>query len=254
MTARSIRDSLPDDLAPSASRRIRWILGALLTALVASGCSHVEWVSPYSADLQKRATDMLSEVVAWERHMYNVAGTAASDPRSPEVQAKLESWRGEIETMSEIELSIDPGATACDKFIASLAGGIPPALAKALPTAPDIASSAVTPVTHCETLPDIFTKMMTQVSETIPEVLNDQCKLPWLDEHFAALQEGRPAAGASSAVGTPSTAERELAVLRCRSLFEPPKGTLHGDLMAPLILDLDAIIYREGRQAPHASQ
>jgi hypothetical protein len=51
-----------------------------LVTLTLSGCE-VEWVSPYSADLQKRATDMLTDVVAWETHMRGIAGSGAADPR-----------------------------------------------------------------------------------------------------------------------------------------------------------------------------
>src|SRR5262249_23671811 len=101
----------------------RLSLAVLLVVVAVAGC-HVQWVSPYSADLQKKATDMLSDVVSWEAHMRSVAGTAGADPRNPEVQAKLESWRGDIEAMSEIELSIDPGSTACDKFLATIGGAI----------------------------------------------------------------------------------------------------------------------------------
>ena len=74
-----------------------------------TGC-HVQWVSPYSADLQKKATDMLPDVVARESHM-----RSAADPRHPDVLTKFETWRGDVEAMSEIELSIDPGATVCDR-------------------------------------------------------------------------------------------------------------------------------------------
>jgi len=230
-----------------------------------AGC-HVQWVSPYSADLEKKATDMLSDVVAWESHMRTAAGTAAADPRNPDVQAKLASWRGDIEAMSEIELGIDPGSTACDTFLATISGKISGSLKNLLPSVPAAASSEVKPITHCETLPGIFTSMTKQVtgstadSAGIPFILDQQCKLPWLsDSYFAALQEGRATAGAASparpaspaaTAGTPTNVQQANAVTQCRSLFEPPNGTVHGNLVDPLIVDLGAIIYREGRQAP----
>ena len=73
---------------------------------------------------------MLAEVVAWESHMRAAAGTAAADPRNPDVQATLEKWHGEIEAMSEIELGIDPGSTVCDKFVATISGSISSGLKK----------------------------------------------------------------------------------------------------------------------------
>jgi hypothetical protein len=229
------------------------------------GC-HVQWISPYSADLQKHAADMLSDVVAWESHMRSVAGTAAADPRNPDVQAKLASWRGDIEAMGQIEIGIDPGSTACDAFLATISGKISGDLKSALPSAPAVASSGVRPITHCETLPNIFTSMTKLVtgstadSAGIPFILDQQCKLPWLsDSYFTALQEGRSTAGATSPArpaspaakaGAPTSVQQANAITQCRSLFEPPNGAVHGNLLDPLIVDLDAIIYREGRQAP----
>jgi hypothetical protein len=250
----------------------RWgILRAIiiLVYLILAGC-HVQWVSPYNADLQKKATDMLSDVVAWEGHMRDAAGTAAADPRHPDVQAKLQSWQGTIEAMSEIEIGIDPEATGCDRFLAAISGLTLIQLKKVLPTTPAAGSSAMQPLTHCETLPGIFTRMIQQVNGDtaaapgIPFILDQQCKLPWLpDEYFASLQEGRATAGASSPArpsavsakaGKPSVQEEAEATNRCRSLFVPPPGSVHGNLVDSLVIDLDAIIYREGREAPPVSK
>ncbi len=209
---------------------------------------------------------MLSDVVTWEGHMRDAAGTAAADPRNPDVQAKLEEWRGTIETMSEIEIGIDPGATACDRFLATISGPVRAEFKQALPTALAAGSSTVQGPTHCETLPGIFTRMMQQVtgstakSPGIPFILDQQCKLPWLpDEYFLALEEGRATTGAPTSarptsvkVGKPTSEEEAIAVTRCRSLFEPPQGAVHGVLVDPLVIELDAVIYREGREAPSA--
>jgi hypothetical protein len=238
-------------------------------AVCLSAC-HVQWVSPYSADLQKRSSDMLSDVAAWESHMRSVAGTAAADPRNPEVQAKLAAWHGDIEAMSEIELSIDPGATRCDQFIAAIGGKISGTLKAALPDGTTAAGSGAPPG-HCETLPNIFTSMNKQVSAgqgdqagVILVVLEQQCKLPWLsDEYFDNLNEARATAGASSPArpataaakpGTPTAAQQADAVSHCRTLFVPVAGEPHGNLVDSLITDLAAIIYREGREAPPSSK
>ena len=61
------------------------IASPLLSALLL-GCQ-VQFVSPYSADVQKRASDMISEVSAWELQMRETAGSRkwrviqASEPR-----------------------------------------------------------------------------------------------------------------------------------------------------------------------------
>src|SRR5271168_1645878 len=132
-----------------------WARIALFTTIMLAGCQ-VQWVSPYSADLQKKATDMLADVVAWESHMREAAGTAAADPRNPDVQAKLQTWHGDVEAMSAIELGLDPGSTACDSFLAALSGRISGGLKQILPTTPAATSSAFKPIAHCETLPGIF--------------------------------------------------------------------------------------------------
>jgi hypothetical protein len=246
------------------NRKPGWTLGQFLAISTLAGCQ-VQWVSPYSADLQKKATDMLAEVVTWESHMRTAAGTAAADPRNPDVQETLEKWHGEIEAMSEVELGINPGSTVCDKFLATISGSIPGGLRNVLPSTPAATSSTTPPISHCETLPGIFTRMIQQVTGStpsapgIPFILDQQCKLPWLsDEYFTALQEGRATAGASSPArptsaaakaGTPTKDQEATATVRCRSLFQPPSGTAHGNLVEPLVVDLDAIIYREGRQA-----
>ena len=240
----------------------------LLLSVNLAGC-HAEWVSPYYAFLQTGATNMLADVVAWEAHMREAAGTAAADPRNPEVQAKLAAWQGNIEAMSEIEIGIDPGATACDKFLTAVSGEIPVQLAKLLPANPDIAGSGTPQITHCETLPGIFTRMNEQVTGNtagalgIPFILDQQCKLDWLpDTYFTSLQEGRATAGAPSPArpadsfakaGIPSTAEEAAAVQRCAALFKPPPGAVHGNLLDSLIIDLNSIIYREEREAPQTT-
>lgn len=248
---------------------------AVCGPLILSGC-HVQWVSPYSADLQKKATDMLSDVVAWEAHMRSVAGTAAADPRHPDVKAKFETWRGDIEAMSEIELSIDPGSTSCDAFIAKISGTITDDLKKKLPSTSAASSSSDMSITHCETLPDIFSKMMKQVADGASSdegsstsgimqiTLDQQCKMTWLsDDYFDTLQENRATSGASSSArpatssakaGTPASGQAADTKRKCRSLFEPPSDKVHGQLVDSLVTDLDAVIYREGRQAPSTSK
>ncbi|HEY1930945.1 MAG TPA: hypothetical protein VGG99_02950 [Acetobacteraceae bacterium] len=199
--------------------------------------------------------------------MRNAAGTAAADPRNPDVVAKLQTWNGDIEAMATIEVSIDPGSTACDKFLGEISTAVQSALG---PTATSASGSA--PIAaHCETLPDIFSRMKTQVSERMPRDLVQQCQVPWLsDAYFAAMAQNRattgapapakpqPAAAAAAQPGTPTAAQASLAKQRCAALFDTSTSaggnTLHGDLVGPLVTELAAIIYREGREAPPAAK
>lgn len=243
-----------------AGRFARLRLNLYLLAPLLTACQ-VRWVSPYSADLQKKATDMIADVSTWEAQMRAAAGSAAADPRNPDVQAKLASWHGTIEAMADIEHGIDPGSAACDAFIAKVTGTLPPDLVKALPAA---AAGGLQPIAHCETLPGIFTRMDKQVTGDsaaapgIPFELAQQCQLPWLsDAYFAALRQARATAGApaqkvpaAAQPGTPTPAQADDAVRRCRPLFVPERSNAHGDAVGPLISELGDIVYREGREAP----
>jgi hypothetical protein len=244
-----------------------WI-GMILAvaALPLSDCQQ-QWVSPYSPELQKRAADMLSDVTSWEGQMRNAAGTAAADPRHPDVQAKLQKWNSDIEVMATIQLAIDPRSTSCDKFLAAIGGSVTEGLEKISPTiaAASRASGAAPLGNFCESLPDIFERMKIQVDERFPRDLAQQCKLTWLsDRYFETLVEARATTGAPSATrpqtsetansAPPSADQQLLAKRRCSALFElgdgPGARRIHGDLVGPLAVELDAIIYREGRQAP----
>ena len=78
------------------------LAGALLL-----GCQ-VQFVSPYSADVQKRASDMIAEISAWELQMREAAGTPDADPRQPNIKAKFADWDGELEAMAAIETALSP--------------------------------------------------------------------------------------------------------------------------------------------------
>lgn len=235
----------------------RFLLGILPPLL--AGCQQ-HWVAPYDAGLQKRAVDMLADLSAWEGAMRGAAGTLAADPRHPDVKARLQAWSADIEAMAAIELAIDPGSASCDRLVQGLAKPLAQHLPGLLPSAAPsaTASGGSAPLSpHCESLPDIFGRMQTEISERFPEILAEQCRLPWLsDDYFQALAEARASTGAAGPDRTPlpAAADRQLAQARCGALFEtlpgPSGRPLHGDLVGPLVTELDAIIYREGRQAP----
>ena len=93
-----------------------------LAALLLSDCQQ-QWVSPYSPELQKRASDMLSDVASWEGQIRNAAGTAAADPRHPDVQAKLNKWSGDIEVMALHLLAFTFLGPAIEFVFKKLVGG-----------------------------------------------------------------------------------------------------------------------------------
>src|SRR4029077_7505549 len=102
-----------------ASIRHTQRIGLILSALVL-GCQ-VQFVSPYSADIQKRASDMIAEVTAWEVQMRNAAGTIQDDPRHHDVIATFAKWHGDLEAMAALEAALTPQMVRCDKLAATVA-------------------------------------------------------------------------------------------------------------------------------------
>jgi hypothetical protein len=193
---------------------------AFLPVFLLSACQ-ANWISPYSQDLQKRATDMLAQVTALE---YTLAQTTTITAAYTATQSELPGWVGEVEAMAAIESSIDPQSASCDKVLDTLAGDtITAAEAQSAPTgATGIAGSAPL-VLKCESLPDTFSRMRVELMQRIPKILGALC-----------------APGQTLAV--------------CQDLFKPAGTTglaaRHRRLFTPLIVALNSIIFREGQQAP----
>jgi hypothetical protein len=194
-------------------------------ALAAVSCQ-ANRVSPYSADLQKRATDMLSQTTAFELTLAETSDTSAADPGKPAMMAKLAGWAGEVEAMAAIENSIDPHSAACDKALDALAGNAVQSVARQAAAAGAMQAGNTPADLKCESLPDIFASMRGELVQRIPLTLGEQCR-----------------SGQSPA----------LFAQRCQFLFIPdPRkgpGERHGLLFSHLVTDLDIIIFREGRQA-----
>jgi hypothetical protein len=196
-----------------------------LFALAVTSCQ-ANWVSPYNADLQKRATDMLSQVTAFELTLAETSDTSAADPAKPAVAERLAGWAGEVEAMAAIEDSIDPRSAACDKAIEAIAGPAVQAVEAQAASTGALAAGTAPFALKCESLPDIFASMRQELVQHIPHALGEQCRSGQAPSLFAQ---------------------------RCQFLFIPdPRkgpGERHGLLFSHLITDLDIIIFREGRQA-----
>lgn len=232
------------------------------------GCS-VKLVSPYSGDLQRRASDMVAEVSAWELHMQSNAGTAATDPRSSDVQSAIQGWHGEADAMAGIALGLDPGIIRCDEIAGRVAKGIRPLLPKSLRVdlpAPPPGGSVSTESGQPQGCEVFIFKQINSDLATLQQVLDRQCKLPWLsDEYFTALAENtaaqsapRPrksamtrAGGAQSrATNSPPAGEQVTARSRCGALFGGGGIAQNGPAVSNLVHDLQAIVYIESRKKP----
>jgi len=88
--------------------------------------------------------------------MRDAAGTAAADPRYPDVKAKLQEWNGDVEVMATLQLAIEPSSACCDAFISAICRAVYKRL-KTDDVAP-VAGSAL-PIHYCESFPNIFESM-----------------------------------------------------------------------------------------------
>lgn len=243
--------------------RLRSVCLAVILAAAMPGCAPT-LVAPYSSDLQKRASDMTGEVSAWERSMTRAAGTVAADPRHPDVQAQFDAWNGTIDAMTAIAVSLDPKTVRCDAITAKVGEAIRPLLPDGLrdsmpPAAPASATAgaaAKPPAKGCEV---VMFEQMRQDLDLIDKLMQEQCKLPWLDDaYFKAMAENRAAAGgpgpsaASGAarVARPAPKQQADAVEKCGAIFGGGNIAANGLAVTPLLRDLRTVVYVEGRKKP----
>jgi hypothetical protein len=238
------------------------IASPLLSALLL-GCQ-AQFVSPYSADVQKRASDMISEVSAWELQMRETAGTPDADPRQPNIRAQFAKWDGELEAMAAVETALDPEIIKCDKLAAAVAQSSKVQIPEQVSPAIIAPSSSPIAIAHqsCEM------KVFQNLAETLVEmqqVVERQCELPWLTEaDFQITGIGRTGAGLQGSARTsrsntsaPSADQQRIARGNCVAIFRPTAAESgqnlgHGVVIAPVIGQLYDIVYVETRKSTAA--
>ena len=239
----------------------------LLLGAFASGCA-VQFVSPYSADVQKRASDMISEVSAWEVQMRVSAGTPQADPRHPDMTATFAKWNGEVEAMAATEAALDPHVIACDKVAAIVAQRsimVPqPASSSGAPAA-SASPPASGPPQGCPA--QIFQNLSSTLAD-LQQVVELNCELPWMTAaDFQAIADAKANAGVKSTASAaprpgaarPTADTQNAAAARCARLFNPPSvngkpNPGHGVLVAPVIGQLYDIVYVETRKNTTATK
>jgi hypothetical protein len=231
----------------------------LLVAVLLLGCQ-VQFVSPYSADVQKRASDMIAEISAWELQMREAAGTLDADPRQPNIKAKFANWDGELEAMAAIETALAPGIVKCDRLAAAVTQSSRiqiPENASSPIGGPSGSSSAITSQS-CEM--QVFQNLADTLAK-MQQVVERQCQLPWLTErdfqtsgaHQAAAGLQGSAANTRAITSAPSADQERIARERCAAIFRPStaqggQNLAHGVVVAPVIGQLYDIVYIETRK------
>jgi hypothetical protein len=234
------------------------LVGALLL-----GCQ-VQFVSPYSADVQKRASDMIAEISSWELQMREAAGTPDADPRQPNIKAKFANWDGELEAMAAIETALAPETIKCDSLAAAVTQSSRIQIPENASSPIGNSSGSSGAITHqsCEM------KVFQNLAETLAEmrqVVQRQCELPWLTEgDFQTSGAHRASTGlqglaaTSRAISSPPSADQQrVARERCAAIFRPTtaqggQNLGHGVVVAPVIGQLYDIVYIETRKSTAA--
>ena len=231
-------------------------------------CS-VQLVSPFDADLQKRASDLTSEISAWEMQMRSQAGTVATDPRNPQVQAALQRWLGELEAMQQLQFSTDPGLIECraaadsvlrqvqDLVASQKQKTLMRAIAAASPTEDQAAQAGSAPAKSCEAIP---ISLAAKDVGLLQKIMEQQCRVPGADDaFFESAQDDKLAAAAGTrmkagvkpaAAGSPTEKSQAM----CLAVFLPPSvagsNDPHGPPVSAIIGDLNAIVFIEGKKKP----
>jgi len=243
-------------------RRTQIIVIAIVLGAIMQGCQ-VRFVSPYSADVQRRASDMISEVSAWEVQMRDAAGTPEADPRNPEIRDKFAKWDGELEAMTAIEAALSPEIIRCDRLAAAVVQSSKAQIAEATPAGSNSSAGAIG-AHSCET--QVFQNLQ-QTFGYLQQVVEHQCELPWLTgDDVHAIGNSRAAAVAQSAAvkakssaAAPTADQLRLARENCAKIFRPPavqtgQNTGHGVVIAPVIGQLYDIVYIETQKSAAAAK
>jgi hypothetical protein len=250
------------------TRLVRGFGVPLLLCAFVSGCA-VQFVSPYSADVQKRASDMIAEVGAWEVQMRVSAGTPQADPRHPDMTVTFARWNGEVEAMAATEAALDPHVIACDKVAAIVARGssivVPQPASSPAAAGASANPPASGPPQGCPA--QIFQNLSSTLAE-LQQVVELNCELPWMTAaDFQAIADAKANAGVKSTAAAapkpgairPTADQQNAAAARCARLFNPPSvnGKLnpgHGVLVAPVTGQLYDIVYLETRKNTTATK
>jgi hypothetical protein len=236
------------------------LVGALLL-----GCQ-VQFVSPYSADVQKRASDMIAEISSWELQMREAAGTPDADPRQPNIKAKFANWDGELEAMAAIETALAPETIKCDSLAAAVTQSSRIQIPENASSPIGNSSGSSGAITHQSCEMKVFQNLAETLAE-MQQVVERQCQLPWLSEgdfqtsgaHQAAADLQGSAATSRTIASAPSADQQRVARERCAAIFRPTaaqggQNLGHGVVVAPVIGQLYDIVYIETRKSTAAAK
>jgi hypothetical protein len=208
----------------------------LLTSLVfvLAGC--VNLVSPFSADLQKRASDMAADVVAWDSTMH----LARKPVQISDVNQAFARWQGEVVAMLQLAAALEPASVDCSRISAAVMKDVKPLLSRAvadsLPT-PSIDKAQDKSSQGCEH------RAVAALADDLRQVREDvanHCNAPGL------LEDDTPAA--TAAPKKPASSDTISMTRSCRVWFGGGGFSSGGLIVYQLVRDLGAIVYVEGRK------
>jgi hypothetical protein len=228
-------------------------IAMIIVAFALAAACTAQFVAPYNADLQQKASSMQAEVASWDLTMRHGAGTVADDPRNPDVIATLNHWRGEADAMLTLAISNDPKAVDCNPAAESVRGLIESNIPADLRTNIFSAKNTGT-TTGCEAT------LVAGIDGNIDsiELALRRCRADWVpDTYFMALSQN----GTSAPKPTATTEAKQDSLTRsCESEFKPTPGApanaaeaRHGRAVSALLTTLQVIVYVENRKKAAAT-
>ena len=125
--------------------------------------------------------------------MRSQAGTVATDPRNPQVQAALQRWLGELEAMQQLQFSTDPGLIECraaadsvlrqvqDLVASQKQKTLTRAMAAASPTEDQAPQAGSAPAKGCEAIP---ISLAAKDVGLLQKIMEQQYRVPGADDAF----------------------------------------------------------------------
>ena len=223
-------------------------MAVIVAATTLAAACTAQFVAPYNADLQQKASAMQAEVASWDLTMRAGAGTVADDPRNPDVNATLNKWRGEADAMLTLAVSNDPNAINCNDATKSVRGMIESSIPADLRTVSSNVSST-SGTSGCEST------LVAGIQGNIDsiELALKRCRADVPDNtYFMVLSQNRASAPKPSV----TTEAKEDSLKRsCASEFTPSPGVSanaaearHGRAVSGLLTTLQVIVYVENRK------
>jgi hypothetical protein len=215
--------------------------------LTIAGCTQVEFVSPYSAEISKKIVQLHDEVVEFEVFMRRNSGLVAGDPRTQENLKRFDRWSANIETLVTMSSSSNPRLINCQRLMDGIGRsanqiGLPDDLSQQFYLAPGEPISSE----DCQTFGIALVGL--QIRD-LKELFEANCKIPGQSDRQIRSREAQP-----------SSEMPKVSLPGCTLLWERPAASAvfagivrpYGAAIDPVLRSIRAVIEVQSRKNPNA--